>query len=185
MRKLMSCLLIMIAIMGSMAAYAGPAFPAMLPQQESTASAVPDDDALIRAAVQTLRGAWQKEYAPANYYSAGIYTLDIRATQLIRIRSELAEREAKYFGDIDCIIEFLVYDDSLSMNGGGHGVGYHDVSRILYTVVVHRGGTLEAVKTSPIRLYASRTYEHDYSTFIEEVVDYGDQYNQVFDFVVW
>ena len=53
----------------------------------------------------------------------------------------------------------------------------------LNTVVVYRSG-LMSVKTSPISQYRTRTYVSDFSTFIEEVVDYRDQYNQVFTFTV-
>ena len=101
-----------------------------------------------------------------------------------RVREELAEKEAKYFGDISCVIEFLLYDDMLSSSGPGHNAGYHDVSLQNYSVVVYRSGLVSTSKSSPITLYRSRTYESDYSSFIEEVVDYRDQYNQVFTFIV-
>ena len=184
MRKLVSCLIIVIILTGYAAVgSAGPLFPGMLPQQETT-PAVQDDDALIRAAVQTLKGAWQKEYSTSNHYSAGEYMVDIRATRLIRIKEDLEEREAKYFGDVSCIIEFLMYDDYYGVDGAGHGVGYHDVSQMLNSVIVHKNGILEAVKASMIRQYSARTYIYDYIFFIKEVIDCGDTYNQVLTFTV-
>ena len=144
MRKLILCLTIVILMTGyALAGSADPAFPDMLPQQD-TSAAGRDDDALIKAAVQTLKSAWQKEYATCYKDIPGEYLVNIRDTRLIRIRDELEEREAKHFGDISCVIEFLLYDDYLG--GAGHRAGYHDVSRMFCSVAVHRNGVLEAEK---------------------------------------
>ena len=181
MRKLILCLMMAALLAGYVSAGSvDPVFPDMLPLYEKAVSL--DDDAIIRAAVQTLKSAWQKEYTTGYRETPGEYVVDIRATRLVRIKDELEEREAKYFGDISCIIEFLIYDDYLG--GAGHGAGYHDMSRMFCSVAVHRGGFLEAEKVSPFSMYTSRTYNYDYSSFIEEVVDYADQYNQVLTFTV-
>ncbi len=165
-------------------AFAGFAFPATPAPKNVSETTVRSDDSLIRAALSSLRSAWQKEYSNSKWYPAGEYVVDIRGTRLIRIKDELAEREAKYFGDISCLIEFLMYDDSYGMDGPGHNAGYHDISMQNYTVVVYRSGLMSSVKMSPIQTYRSRTYISNFSTFIEEVVDYRDQYNQVFTFTV-
>ena len=58
------------------------------------------------------------------------------------------------------------------------------MTRRLCSCEVSSEGVVSASSLSPIDRYRSRTYETDYSTFIEEVVDYGGQYNQVFSFIV-
>lgn len=183
--KSMLAILITLTILVCCAgpAFAGFAFPATPAPKNVSETAVRPDDSLIRAALSSLRSAWQTEFSNPKRYPAGEYVVDIRGTRLIRIKDELAEREEKYFGGISCVIEFLLYDDLLSMDGPGHNAGYRDVSLQNCAVVVYRSG-LMSVKTSPISQYRTRTYVSDFSTFIEEVVDYRDQYNQVFTFTV-
>ena len=182
--KPMLAILITLTILVCCAGYvsADPVFPATPVPHTDSALPLPRSS-LIDMALVTLRSAWQKEYSNSKWYPAGEYIVDIRGTRLIRIKDQLEEREAKYFGDISCVIEFLLYDDSYSMDGPGHNAGYHDVSMQNCAVVVYRSG-LMSVKPSPIAQYRARTYINDYSTFIEEVVDYRDQYNQVFTFTV-
>lgn len=183
--KSMLAILITLTILVCCAgpAFAGFAFPATPAPKNVSETTVRSDDSLIRAALSSLHSAWQTEFSNPKRYPAGEYVVDIRGTRLIRIKDELAEREAKYFGGISCVIEFLLYDDLLSMDGPGHNAGYRDVSLQNCSVVVYRSG-LMSVKTSPISQYRTRTYVSDFSTFIEEVVDYRDQYNQVFTFTV-
>ena len=176
--KSMLAILITLTILVCCAgpAFAGFAFPATPAPKNVSETTVRPDDSLIRAALSSLRSAWQTEFSNPKQYPA-------RGTRLIRIKDELAEREEKYFGGISCVIEFLLYDDLMSMDGPGHNAGYRDVSLQNCAVVVYRSG-LMSVKPSPIAQYRARTYINDYSTFIEEVVDYRDQYNQVFTFTV-
>ena len=183
MRKTLCFIVILALLLGSLpACLADSPFPSMIQSPKKTAET--SDDALVTAALQALRAAWQKEYASSGHYCAGEHLIDIRGTRLIRIKKSLAESEAKYFGDISCIVEFLMYDDYYGMQGAAHLVGYYDQSFTLNTVTVHRNGMLEAVKQSPLRLYTSRTYNYDFSAFVEEVVDFGDKYNQVMTFTV-
>ena len=185
MRKILSCIMVLMLLSNGLAVCsASPLFPSMVGSPQATEAPAANDDTLIRAALRTLESAWRKEYNTANHYSAGEHLVDIRGTRLIRIKDSLEEREEKYFGDISCVIEFLMYDDYYGMDGSGHNVGYYDVSQQLCYVVVHRNGIYEAVKMSPFRLYSSRTYIQDFSSFVEEVIDYRDLFNQVFTFTV-
>ena len=184
MRSFVAVILAMTLLVCAAAAE-GPSFPGMIELiTETPESPAGSDDALIRSALSALRSHMRNEYTPAKGFQTGIYTVDIRSTRLIRIKADLPEREAKYFSNIACVIEFLMYDDYYSLSGGGHRTGYHDISMMNNCCTVSRAGVVSAVSLSPIRTYVSRTYETDYSTFIEEVVDYGAQYNQVFSFIV-
>ena len=181
MKTCIALLLALLLCLGTITALAGPAFPGMI-ETPGAAVAPVSDDAVIRQALSALRSAWQQEYL-GQHYCAGEHRLDIRGTRVIRVKSELAEREAKYFGDVACMVEFLIYNDYFAAEQPGPGVGYDDAVQRLNTVVVYRSGLMQAVALSPIESYRSRTYSNDYTGFIEEVVDYGGQYNQVFTFV--
>ena len=143
-----------------------------------------DYDALITRALSMLKAAWQEELA--RYDNPGkAYYVDIRGVRVIRIKEDLPERETEVFGGIKYLIEFLYYDDYMSCPAGftsGHNVGYLDYSgAFANTFAVDDEGNM-VPKPSLIRSYASRTYEADYSLFIEEVIDFRDQYNQVIEF---
>ena len=185
MRKLLVCLMVFTMLAGCIpACLADSPFPSLIRPQERASEPAADDDTLIRAALQTLRAAWQKEYSSGKYYCSGEHLIDIRGTRLIRIKKTLEEREAKTFSDIACIIEFLMYDDYYATEVSGHGVGYYDVSLTRNCVVVHRSGYMESVSRSPLILYSGRTYVYDYTPLVEEVIDFRDRYNQVFTFTV-
>ena len=81
------------------------------------------------------------------------------------------------------VIEFLLYTDYMSVGerADGHNAGYYDNIGMYDNVIVYRDGRMECL-SHVLSDYRSRTYELDYSTFIEQVIDLHEQYNQVIQF---
>ncbi len=150
--------------------------------QEEINSRPEDHEVLIAQALEVLKAGWKEEY-DKNATSGVTFRLDIRGVRVIRIKDELNETAQKIFGDTKYVIEFLFYDDIYSdVNGfSGHKVGYYDYSGQMDSVLVDRQNNM-TLSSHPIRNYSGRTYEMDYSSFIEEVTDYRDQYNQIIEF---
>ena len=142
-----------------------------------------DYDVIISEALDVLRDGWEKEYAKTAVPGT-TYSIDIRGVRLIQIKDQLDGKEAEIFGGIRYLIEFLMYDDYFSSGTGMAqcNAGYMMLSGMNSTVVVDRNNQMALQGNNLIRLYTARTYNYDYSLFIEKVVDFHEQYNQVIAF---
>lgn len=152
-------------------------------QVQQEISSRPDDHAvMINQALDVLKARWKEEYDQCG--KPGVtFRLDVRGVRVIRMKDNMDEKAAGTFGNIKYLIEFLFYDDYYSDRLGysGHNVGYYDYSGAQNSVIVDRDGNM-SISSNLIRIYVGKTYEQDYSGFIESVTDYRDQYNQVIEF---
>jgi len=137
---------------------------------------------MVNKAIEVLAEAWNETYSNGNYTTEE-YRVDIRNTRIICIKDVLEETEEKYFGNVEYIIEFMIFDDTFSAGGypSGYNAGYYSYSGVDDNVVVYRDGQMEC-KTQAITRYRSQTFKYDYSTFIEQIIDLHDQFNQVIRF---
>ena len=137
---------------------------------------------IAEAAIEVLAEHWNDKYWDKEFPDKE-YVLDIRSTRIIKIKDEMEEREEDYFGDVQYIVEFLFYDDYMSYGSisGGQNIGYYQTTGIDNNIVVYDDGSLECMSNF-IRLYTSKTYNMDYSTFIDQVIDLHERYNQVIRF---
>ena len=91
---------------------------------------------------------------------------EIKNTRVITIK----ENEIELFKDVDYIIEYELYTDYMG------SAPYYENCGVKNNVVVYKNGTMD-VTNSLIRMYRSKTYQTDYSGFIEAIDDYQGQYN--------
>lgn len=131
-------------------------------------------DATAFAAAETLKSYWAQAYAEEGGIQEGV--LQIKNARIVRIRQDLGEDEAarKYFGEVSCVVEFMIYCDlgagAYLMNPGAFDA-----------VVVRRDGTMEAVEHTPFEEYRAHTYSLDFSGIIEEIEDCEDALNGTFE----
>ena len=137
---------------------------------------------LVDQAIDVLAQKWNDIYWEEENPDKE-YLLDIRGVRIVCIKDDLAEKPAEFFDGVQYIVEFLLYTDYMSVGeiAGGHNAGYYDNIGMYDNVVVYRDGRMECL-SHVLSDYRSRTYELDYSTFIEQVIDLHEQYNQVIQF---
>ena len=150
--------------------------------QEEIDSRPEDHTLMIAGALEMLKAGWKEEYD--KYGEPGMtFKLDIRGVRVIRLKDDLDEKTAGRLQNAKYIVDFLFYDDLYSdvMGFSGHKVGYYDYSGQKNNVVMDRDGHV-FLAAHLLETYRSFTYETDYSSIVEEVTDYRDQYNQIIEF---
>lgn len=131
-------------------------------------------DATASAAAEVLKAHWAQTYAEDGGIQEGV--LQIKNARIVRIRQDLGEDEAarEYFGDVRCVVEFMIYCD---LGAGSYLMNPHGFD----AVVVRRDGTMETVGRTPFEEYRAHTYSLDFSGIIEEIEDCGDAFNGTFE----
>lgn len=135
---------------------------------------------LVDAAVEVLAEKYNSYYWSARE-SDEEYRLDIRSTRVFCIKDkpgEVQEENAasvqeEFFGDIQYVVEFLAYSDSKPSNIYSFSV--------TECVILYDNGTMEWGNDC-FRIYRNRTFSSDFSTIIEQVIDFHEEYNQVICF---
>ena len=131
-------------------------------------------------AIEVLAEKWNENYWNEDYPDKE-YLLDIRSTRIICIKDKdtLEGKAADYFGDVQYVVEFLMYDDYFSYGNisSGQNAGYYQNTGVDNHIVVYTDGSMEC-KTNFIRVYSSMTYNMDYSVFIDQVIDFHEHFNQ-------
>ena len=156
--------------------------PAALAETQATG----EYDAVVLPAIEVLKNEWRGIYgesAGAGMYGPGFTGyLEIKNTRVIYIKEdphrtgELSGEEdaaAKFFGDMDYFVDFILYSDYMG------STPYYDNFGIYDCVVVKRDGTVEVLQ-NPLQIYRGRTYDVDFSGIIEEIVDLNGEYNAVY-----
>ena len=149
-------------------------------QPEETGSAWYDD--MVDDAIDVMLDAWKDTYYEPDYPDKE-YLLKILNTRIICIEDSLEGTQQQYFGDVAYIIEFMLLDDYMSQKevGGGQNAGYYTYSGVNDNVTVFKDGRMECQSRALTR-YRALTYDIDFGTLIEDIVDLDDAYNQVFRF---
>ena len=134
----------------------------------------PKKDKEIVEAVETLEERQAKIYEDALYKdTAGYFEIKnirkIKIKDTLSVAAECADLANETFGNVDYILEFVLYADYYSSSQPFQTHIYNEI-------VVHEDGSMEF----PARLltnYATRVYDYDYSGIIESIEDYGSLYD--------
>ena len=138
-------------------------------------------DSIVEAAIESFADTWKTTLTDDSYQTDGY--VSIKNTRIIVLKEdpvfssdtnkrsyEAAFKGARY------VVEFLFYADYFG------SAPYYSYPGINNAVLVFEDGSCETVK-NPVDTYRSRSYETDYSGFIEECIDLGGDYNRDFDFI--
>lgn len=125
----------------------------------------PVDEMKIAEAVACLRQTWAEIYAGMETPTSG--EVDILHARLVEIADDLSADEPaqEVFGEIDYLVEFVIYVD---MAGDGYprlAGGYND------TVAVMKDGTVQMMPRHPLAHYQAMTYRVDTVGIVEYVQD--------------
>lgn len=133
-------------------------------QEESSAS--PKHHEMITDATKELKKYWEQEYQKMSGDITTDGYFEIKNTRVITLK----ENDSDFFRDVSYIIEYELYTDYMGT------APYYENCAIYNNVVVYKDGSME-VTSNFIRTYRSKTYQTDYTDFIETIDDYCDQYN--------
>ena len=124
-------------------------------------------DEIVTDATEQLKNYWEQYYKDPKNDSADGY-FEIKNTRVITIKAN----EIEQFQDVAYIIEYELYTDYMG------SAPYYENAGVYDNVIVYNNGTMD-VSNSLIRAYRSKTYQTDYSGFIDSIDDYHGQYNCV------
>ena len=155
MKRLMSCLLMLMMLL-----------PAGMCDEEYD----------VDAAIGLLKTCWREEYASMEKLSG---YLEIKNTRIVKIADEpkadesVQEYADKYFGDVDYIVEFMLYSDLMGM------APYYQDAGMWDCVIAYEDGSMEVAAKNVFYDYRARTYSFDISGIVADVIDLNQQYNEV------
>ena len=124
----------------------------------------------VRSAVKEIKKAWKENYDKYAYEDTEDRYVEIKNTRLVKIKANTTTEE---FKNVDYIVEFVLFSNHLRT------APYYMDSGVLDCVVVYKNGKSEVVR-NPIRMYLTKTYNQDFSGFIQSVTDYEDAFNETF-----
>ena len=131
-------------------------------------------DKEIVAAIEMLEEKWAEIYEDESYENDKGY-FEIKNIRKIKIKdtlsvdAECADLANETFGNVDYILEFVLYTDYYSSSQPFQTHIYNEI-------VVHEDGSME-FSARLLTNYATRVYDYDYSGIIESIEDYGSLYN--------
>lgn len=134
-------------------------------ESAGTNKEIPKHHEIVTEATEQLKKYWKQEYQDTKHNNTDGY-FEIKNTRVITIK----ENEIELFKDVAYIIEYELYTDYMG------SAPYYENCGVNNNVVVYKNGTMD-VASNLIRLYRSKTYQTDYSGFIEAIDDYHGQYN--------
>ena len=123
-----------------------------------------EHNAVITEGIEELKDYWEDLYEESDVITDGYF--EIKNTRIITIKNN----DIALFDDVKYIIEFELYTDYMGSAPYYENAGTHD------NVIVYENGTMD-VSNSLIRAYRSKTYQMDYSDFIQTIDDYHGYYN--------
>jgi len=126
-----------------------------------------DTNTMIDDAIKAISKYWSEIYEEDEI---GDGYFEIKNTRVIHIK----ENDIEEFKDVEYIIEFDIYSDYFGSAPYYSNVGVNN------NVVVSKDGSMSVVSHA-IDSYRGRTFNNDFSSFIEKTVDYKDKYNCVKD----
>ena len=125
---------------------------------------IPKHHEIVTEATSQLKDYWSQFYKEQDIETDGYF--EIKNTRVITIK----ENEIDLFSDVTHIIEYELYTDYMGT------APYYENCGVNNNVVVYKNGTMDVV-SNLIRIYRNKTYQTDYSNFIETIDDYHGQYN--------
>ncbi len=135
------------------------------------------EKALVEDAIEILEEHWEESYEEdlGISWSEPDGHFEIKNTRVIKIKDNIKEDDKayQYFGDVEYVIEFVLFTDYLA------SAPYYKDYGLSNSVLVYEDGDLEVSPHNLFDLYKNYTYSFDYSEIIDEIVDYGDKFNCV------
>lgn len=132
----------------------------------------------VEGAVEALKACWRDEVYEG--MAADGY-LEVKNTRVVTVaNAPKAEGEAaqayadEYFGDVEYIVEFLLYVDLMGT------APYYQSAGAWSCVVVHTDGTMAVPAENPFDVYLAHTYILDLSGIVESVIDLNQDCNDVY-----
>lgn len=120
---------------------------------------------MICEAIELLKDYWLDSYLDNEHIED--YYFEIKNTRVCGI----LENDVQEFSDVSYVIEFTLFTNYYCT------APYYMVTPFFNDcVIVHRNGTME-VSRNPFQLYRSRTFDNDFSSFLDEIWDYQGAYN--------
>ena len=126
-----------------------------------------NNDAMIKDAVELITEYWEEQYSEDDI---GDWYFEIKNTRVIHIK----ENDIEQFKDVEYIIEFDIYTDWFGT------APYYSNVFINSDVVINKDGSMK-VESRVMNTYRNKTFDTDFSDFIEEIIDYKDKYNCIKD----
>ena len=120
---------------------------------------------IVTEATEQLKKYWKQEYQDTKNNNTDGY-FEIKNTRVITMK----DNDIELFQDVAYIIEYELYTDYMG------SAPYYENCGVNNNVVVYKNGTMD-VASNLIRLYRNKTFQTDYSGFIEAIDDYHGQYN--------
>lgn len=134
----------------------------------------------VNAAIDALKACWRDEAYGFGPEGSDGY-LEIKNTRLVIIADEPkagdenAQAHAdELFGDVDCIVEFMLYSDMMGL------APYYQQAGNWTCVVIYEDGSMEVPMEHPFDAYRSRTYSLDLSGIVADAIDLNQAHNAVF-----
>ena len=118
---------------------------------------------IVTKATEQLKKYWKQEYKDIDF-ADGYF--EIKNIRVITIK----ENDIELFQDVAYIIEYELYTDYMG------SAPYYENCDVYNNVVVYKNGTMD-VASNLIWVYRNKTFQTDYSRFIETIDDYHGQYN--------
>ena len=131
---------------------------------------------MVEDAIETLEKYWEDLYdEDEKPWSDADGHFEIKNTRVIKIKNNLKEDDEafQYFGDVAYVIEFVLFTDYFA------AAPYYKEYRTANSVAVYENGDFEVCPLNLFDLYTGHTFIYDYSGIIEEIVDYGNEFNCV------
>lgn len=154
---------------------------AMLLLQCAGALAQTQNDAAEKAR-DALLSYWTELYR-ADYYQGHTGYLEIKNTRVFTIADPVSSNDSlkandqkaqEIFGDIACVVEFLILTDYYTAEP------YYSFSGIYDHVLIMKDGTVKVSGSNPFQRYRTLTYLSDFSGIIRETRDLNGALNGVF-----
>ena len=129
---------------------------------------------IVTQAIESLKQEWGVVYSD-DIYLEGEGFLEIKNTRILYTFDNIDEgTAAELFGDVDYIVEFLLYTNLYESAPYYMNHGLYD------TVTFYSDGSIEVPAMSLLHLYRNYTLTYDFSTIVESVEDLGSAYNAVY-----
>ena len=132
----------------------------------------------VAAAVEALKACWREEYSLAENLPG---YLEIKNTRIVTIaetpkaaEESMQQCADELFGDVDYIVEFMLYCDPMGM------APYYQNAGNRNCVVVREDGSMEVPVNDLFNVYRARTYSMDISGIVADVIDFNQEYNGIY-----
>lgn len=128
------------------------------------------EKAQVNAAVKEVKKVWKESY-DRDFEEGSDRYVEIKNTRVVKIKEDTKTED---FKNIDYIVEFIIFSNYYLTSP------YYVNSSNKNCVTVYRNGTTE-VGPNLIDIYRARTYNNDFSGFIESVTDFENAFNEAFE----